>query len=48
MLSNHYDVKSSDISNKNYIHNSGQTFANDLSDDKIYPFTVVETADAQS
>ena len=46
-LFNHYDVKSCDISNANYKHNYSQAFANNLSDDKIYPVAVAEIADGQ-
>ena len=39
-LFNHCDVKSCDISNIIYKYNYSQAFANNLSDDNIYPLTV--------
>ena len=47
MLLNHYDAMPSDKSNECYSHNYSQAFANNLSDDEIYPLTVAEIADAQ-
>jgi hypothetical protein len=46
-LLNHYDAKSCDTPNANYKHNYSQAFANNLSDDEIYPVTVAEIADSQ-
>ena len=47
MLFNHYDAMPSDTSNDSYNFNYSQAFANNLSDDEIYPLTVAEIADAQ-
>ena len=47
MLLNHCDAKPSDSSNENCSFNYSQTFANNLSDDEIYPLTVAEIAGAQ-
>ena len=44
-LFNHYKTDSDE--NNNYKHNYSQVFANNQSDDKIYPLTVAEIADAQ-
>ena len=47
-LINRYDTKSSDGMNTDYKYNyHSRVFTNNLSDDKIYPLTVAEIADAQ-
>ena len=48
MQINHsYKFKDSDEENSNYNHNYSQVFANNQSDDKIYPLTIAEIVDAQ-
>eukprot|EP00957_Ditylum_brightwellii_P104064 7928117-Ditylum_brightwellii.AAC.1 len=46
-LLNHYQPKDSDEQNNNHKQNYSQVFTNNQSDDKIYPLTVAEIADAQ-
>eukprot|EP00957_Ditylum_brightwellii_P006657 505859-Ditylum_brightwellii.AAC.1 len=46
-LLNHYQPKYSDEENNDYKQKYSQVFANNQSDDKIYPLTVAEIADAQ-
>ena len=46
MLLNHYKTKDSDKENSNYNHNYSQVFADNQSDDEIYPLTIAEIADA--
>eukprot|EP00957_Ditylum_brightwellii_P199349 15195064-Ditylum_brightwellii.AAC.1 len=46
-LLNHYQLNDNDEQNNNYKQNYSQVFANNQSDDKIYPLTIAERADTQ-
>ena len=47
MLLNRYTSKDSDQESSNYNHNYSQVFANNQSDDEIYPLTIAKIVDAQ-